>query len=671
MNQTGWGGADCHLCEKGKSTFTLDSQQSCMWCKVANTFRDGVSKKADGRVLKVKKKANKENGKMDFVAYEHFYQDELGQPECKECRFNRQKGAGICINDGGEDEGAIVCFGFFREDEDCKKEQKIVQSIMLAYFFFATLIAVGIPFMFFSGGLGALSHVWRKDTALLINIMRSGTEQGVFLMGQRNLIYQRRVREGGCLAAFREHEDAEGLADLDDLRPAIEMLGTKKDFFAEFKETAWSCIVDEHGEPDASQGKPNEDLNAAGAGDLKIRVSYPQFRELLSILAHRISFARKNDLYYDVFRLFDEDGGGTLDEAELEKVAAILGRKFTSAERKILMTHANTEGDINPQQFVQAMHMIDMSERRQKLLENQELKEERYEKAFDHYRIEGHGPKEPDYLDTISFRLATSSLGFLWSMEQLHLAYETEFISQLDINRGDDSYVSPWAKSMLRSFEGNSWALFVVIIVFVQLGAEYLYRISSNEDYMRAYTIFEVAIIIFFLVEICMKMYLYKKVKKKVYKFFTRVLNIIDFIVVLMDFLFLIYFGLLWLRRVDVVGPSRAMNTIRTFRIIHILKIARVARAVRLLRGIGIINKSCNTFLQRLMHPCDKSEKVTYTIFRRFLSCVALHNANDYPFSRWRDGFRVFDVEDHGFIPMSAFDHGLLHAAGIFVFLGS
>ena len=53
------------------------------------------------------------------------------------------------------------------------------------------------------------------------------------------------------------------------------------------------------------------------------------------------------------------------------------------------------------------------------------------------------------------------------------------------------------------------------------------------------------------------------------------------------------------------------------------------------------------------------------------LSCIALHNANDYPLSRWRDGFRVFDVEDHGFIPMSAFDHGLLNAAGIFIFIGS
>ena len=92
---------------------------------------------------------------------------------------------------------------------------------------------------------------------------------------------------------------------------------------------------------------------------------------------------------------------------------------------------------------------------------------------------------------------------------------------------------------------------------------------------------------------------------------------------------------------------------------------------MRLLRGVGIINTAFNTFLQRLIHPCEKSEKVTYTVFRRFLSCIALHNANDYPLSRWRDGFRVFDVEDHGFIPMSAFDHGLLNAAGIFVFIGS
>ena len=155
-----------------------------------------------------------------------------------------------------------------------------------------------------------------------------------------------------------------------------------------------------------------------------VRLTFSTFRVLVSIMAHRLALARKHELYHEVFRFFDVDSGGTLDEVEMENVAIALGRKFTSSEIRILKNHADEKGGIGPADFVQAMHAIDASERRQKLLESQNLKEERYEKAFELHKTDGTD-EDSDFLDAFSYRIATSSLGLLWSMKDLDLARDT------------------------------------------------------------------------------------------------------------------------------------------------------------------------------------------------------------------------------------------------------
>ena len=649
MNQTGWGRADCHLCERGKSTFNLDGRQSCVWCSVANTYRDGVSKKADGRVLKVKKRRDKEDSKLRFVAYEQFYQNEEGQPECKECRSNRQKGAGFCTNDGTDKEGAIICLGFFQEEEDCKKQQKIKQSISLAYVFFAFLVLLGIPFMFLSGGLGAISHVWRKDAALLIKIMREGTERGLFLMENRMLAYNRRIREAGIRSTFFQYADIDDSANICDLKPSLQQIGIETTFIDELERIAFSV---------KNRGNRNDE-----EGQNPVRINFAQFRSLLSVLAHRLAFARQHELYRSVFRSFDEDGGGTLDEEEMKNLAATLGRKFTRTELNVLKGAVDGK-EITPTEFVRAMHSIDAREKKSRILQQHELKEARYEKAFDQYKTETHG-KKTDFLDQIGFRLAVSSLGLIWSMELLELVRDVspQISKFTSIQALRKRKIAPiWAKARLRELESGWWSFCVVIITTAQITIEdELIPGSRNQSFVL--DAMNICIMVTFLVELIQRIYIHRKLSRW---FTLNFLNIVDVSAVAVDLFFLLLYTLQVLQRFTALGTSLG-PTIRFMA--HLgrshrsgVRAVRFARLFRSARIFLSIFTNLKTYFDKSMHI-----EITYTEFRRFLSARVLHDSTEWPYHRWRSAFALFDAEEHGFVSIRSLDQGLLDAAGVYL----
>ena len=203
-------------------------------CSDLSTYRNGVDTDENGNVLKKKKNIVKGENVKTFVAYELWYQDGTGEAECKACRSNKKPGAGFC----DEETGAIACLGIYEEESKCKTKQKIEQSIALAYTFFGLLVTLGVPFMFFSGGLGAISHLWRKDIAVLVRTMREGTQHGLFLMKQRTTEHKRRVRDAGVRAAFAEHTDSDDRASLAALRFKLELVGLKGSFVKQLAEDA-------------------------------------------------------------------------------------------------------------------------------------------------------------------------------------------------------------------------------------------------------------------------------------------------------------------------------------------------------------------------------------------------------------------------------------------------
>ena len=59
--------------------------------------------------------------------------------------------------------------------------------------------------------------------------------------------------------------------------------------------------------------------------------------------------------------------------------------------------------------------------------------------------------------------------------------------------------------------------------------------------------------------------------------------------------------------------------------------------------------------------------EISYPEFRRSLSTRALHSATEWPARRWRDGFRLFDAHERGFVKIDALDQGLLEGAGVYL----
>ena len=66
---------------------------------------------------------------------------------------------------GGQGQGPMF-------DIDCAEEQKIEQSIALAYLFFVFFVCGLLPFLFFSGQVGIISGIWRQDLLLLVENQR-------------------------------------------------------------------------------------------------------------------------------------------------------------------------------------------------------------------------------------------------------------------------------------------------------------------------------------------------------------------------------------------------------------------------------------------------------------------------------------------------------------------
>ena len=627
MDQTAWAEYPCLDCGIGTSTFDLVGQSYCPSCDTANTYRDGVT-------YKQRKEENKETGETQFVAYEHFYQDEEAQPACKACRFNKKKGAGECNVESGE----ITCLGFFREDTDCKKKQKIEQSIALAYVFFSLLILIGIPFMLFSGGLGAISHIWRKDTAFAIKMMREGTEHSLVLMKERMALHRRKVLEKSVLEAFKFHADLDGRANLDDLAPSIDLvIGANRRFAREFQKL----------------------IAAARGGDESsppIRLGYAQFRDVLSIIAHRLHYAKRNELYHEVFRSFDEDGGGTLDEEEMQKVAATLGREFKHSEMQTIRSHSGRGGEIRVDDFVRAMHTIDRAERRSKLLEMHEVKEERYEKVFEEFKTEG----KPDYLEPVWFRMAIATLGKIENVELLELARDkSPHISHFEaIQRG----LPPrWAQKRLKKFDAGIWSLFTVVLCCLQLICDFISEVMGGVIYIIAVTM-GLAIGLIFIWELGTKVYLFIVVhKSKSPLFAANPLNVVDLVATSIDILLILLLGIKFVAESNLVGGNISAILMSLQKIPYLLPIrmVRVLRLCRIYRSIRAVVE----YVSQLGKIA--SEKITYTDYRRFLSTRCLHDSEVWPQKRWREGFQMFDRDEHGFIEASALDHGLLNACGV------
>eukprot|EP00029_Vermamoeba_vermiformis_P002959 TRINITY_DN13325_c0_g1_i1.p1 TRINITY_DN13325_c0_g1~~TRINITY_DN13325_c0_g1_i1.p1 ORF type:complete len:162 (+),score=53.64 TRINITY_DN13325_c0_g1_i1:128-613(+) len=81
------------------------------------------------------------------------------------------------------------------------------------------------------------------------------------------------------------------------------------------------------------------------------------FNEFLVMMAKKMKDVDQEDEYKEAFKVFDKDGNGYIEPAELKQVMQSLGETLTDADIEDMMKEADTDNDgrVNYDEFVNMM----------------------------------------------------------------------------------------------------------------------------------------------------------------------------------------------------------------------------------------------------------------------------------------------------------------------------
>ena len=256
--------------------------------------------------------------------------------------------------------------------------------------------------------------------------------------------------------------------------------------------------------------------------------------------------------------------------------------------------------------------------------------------------------------------MAIATLGKIENVELLELARDkSPHISHFEaIQRG----LPPrWAQKRLKKFDAGIWSLFTVVLCCLQLICDFISEVMGGVIYIIAVTM-GLAIGLIFIWELGTKVYLFIVVhKSKSPLFAANPLHVVDLVATSIDILLILLLGIKFVAESNLVGGNISAILMSLQKIPYLLPIrmVRVLRLCRIYRSIRAVVE----YVSQLGKIA--SEKITYTDYRRFLSTRCLHDSEVWPQKRWREGFQMFDRDEHGFIEASALDHGLLNACGV------
>ena len=305
---------------------------------------------------------------------EKYYNNILGQSECKKCACSGKKGAKSCDLETGfctckfsytDSEGRPLDS---REPEililiDCKTKQDVPQSIGLAYAFMSFMILGYIPLLFLSGFLAVVAAVWRNDLNIVLFKMYKRTVMAFHQQVERIHRQQLEYEEKELRRAFDEiDDDKSGHIDINELYGLLLYL---------VPEYAEQYAVLEEILKDCQDMFPQQ-------------IHFLHLRELVAMVAEKIAAVEKDNFFRQKFLEYDDDGDGCIVVSEMEAILHDMSDSFRERDRRHALTFLNKHGEMNMVAFMNMMHSLALRKRVQQLNEEKLVREQQYLEVFRH-----------------------------------------------------------------------------------------------------------------------------------------------------------------------------------------------------------------------------------------------------------------------------------------------
>ena len=609
INHTGEG-FECAACPAGRSSQSPSGY-----------FREG---------LRQCNPCSRNNGKRGGNFY---FQDEVGQKQCKKCKNSGAIGGLSCDEVSGEiifEEGH--CWGLYTPKSKCRETQDIYTSAGIAYGTFILTVFVLVPFILLSGGLASISKVLRRDISVAAQWMTVVTENAYDLIQTKFDEKKRRWREQNVRSFFAKVRSLQKWRDgwlVVDKRVNVDptfgrslnrSLGIGSDaFIALLKE---ALFKESRENEQRGSGAPLLDRSK-----LPWALSFAQYRRFISLVVQRLAHARNRMQLRLVFRDV-ANGRPVIDAGDFGRLSETLGASaLDRTDLRILARHNDRNGGaLDVDAFLDAMLCIMVAHKVRQLCDEKAAKDGRIRAAFlEHAR----GPRDEPYLDVRAFKTASLRLGVSWCMRTIrdikHAAKQRECGMPLKRKHS-------LLHATLEFLESGAWqwlAAFPLVVLALHYG-------SSNTSMFS-----DILVPIVLSTEVLLRLGCSCRLGQSLSRFLQRRdRNAVDVACSALDLVLVL---------IAIRGALKGSTTV-----LHISRYARLARVLPVASAFRHVRKLCGRRGGGGDATTGGGEprglRVTLDDFRRFYSATKMDDARErpiWPINAYRDAFMKFD-QVHG-----------------------
>ena len=291
----------------------------------------GVGKHANGTGFKTCIRCSYLNDWVDDIPHgtpviggKCYHMKLTGQQFCRRCKNSGKEGSYGC----NENTGEFFCYGLYTPKSRCDRPQKILESILISYFFFLFTTFVVIPIVFGSGSLAVISRQLRKDVQLVLQWMKRSTGKAVVAKMQEELLNEGNVREELLQEYFRVLTRPEfrysrrPCVALSDMAGIVKEMGISDDFIDMLKSRTGLFLCKE-----------------------ETFLEFDVFRDFLSLIAQRLGYARAQERAFEMYRARSEaKGGKPMLPEDIQNMAHSLGFELGPHEETRLLQLATKGG---------------------------------------------------------------------------------------------------------------------------------------------------------------------------------------------------------------------------------------------------------------------------------------------------------------------------------------
>ncbi len=579
-----------------------------------------------------------------------FFQDKVGQLECRRCKNSGAPGGLSCDEVSGE----IIfsenhCWGLYTVLSNCEEAQDVYTSAGIAYGTFLFTLFVLLPVVFLGGGLASIAKVWRRDVAVAAMWMSNTTTNAYDVIEAKFFEKKRRWREKSVDAFFMEvwrrqqsrsqQQEVDAWfapqrVEVDELlsQSLQERVGIGSNLFVTLLLKALRI-----------ESRRNQRQRRIVGDDAKLPVSLSkqQFRRFLSLVVQRLASARDLMRFRLVFMELAA-GSRVITHEELEqRLPSVIGASALGTEDvKVLTRHIDRHsGTLDMNGFLAAMYFVTMDHKVRQLCTEKRSKDAHVRAVFlEHARIvnddDGHAEDEQPYLGIRAFKIASIQLGLAWSLRAIreiqHAAKQRKASGVLPRHH--------WLLyATLEKLEAGIWH-WLVVLPLLALALHFGSELSPFSD---------IVVPIVLMTEVFVRLRCFRGLQKSTCQFLAySSSNAIDGTLSVLDVAVILC----------IVWGAPAGQ--------HVASVARYARLARLMPvadALLPLKRMRHTLRRRVWGTQIEEEvdesildegkfRVTLDEFRRFVSVCKLQEAYErpvWPLPTYRFAFLEYD-QDHG-----------------------